>query len=285
MKTRLLHFSVLTLALWISTASAGFTQAGSVVRTIAKELAEKLGQRGASELAEAGGEAAVREVLEKAATQGGETLAREVASYAERYGAQSLRAFREAPAAMVQGMKKLPAEFAEGAMRAAAREPAAIARLATEIGEDALIVAAKHPGVGVDIAGKLGHEGCAIAKSLTTPQTIRLARISDDLARLPAAERNGLLTRIGKAPGKVLDYLESHPTVWKTAARTTAAATVAIVAIDRLLGDAEEPGFVERVMEQFRNPIIIILCAIAALIMARAFWWWKKTRRARRTAQ
>jgi len=277
MKTRLLYFTALTLTLWISTTSVGFAQTGSVVRTVAKELAEKLGQRGARELAEAGGEAAVREAIEKAATQGGETLAREVAGYAERYGAQSLRAFREAPAAMVQGMKKLPVEFAEGAMRAAAREPAVIARLATEVGEDALIVAAKHPGVGVDIATKLGREGCAVAKKLTTPETIRLARISDDLARLPAAERNGLLARIGKAPGKVLDYLEKHPKVLFTAAATTAA----LGAIDHLLGDADSPGFIERVAKQFRTPIAIVLIATALLVFARAVWWWRRVRLAK----
>ena len=277
MKTRLLHFAALTLALWISTTSVGFAQTGAAVRAMAKELAEKLGQRGARELAEAGGEAAVREVIEKAATQGGETLAREVASYAERYGAQSLRAFREAPAAMVQGMKKLPAEFAEGAMRAAAREPAVIARLATEVGEDALIVAAKHPGVGVDIAGKLGREGCAAAKNLTTPETIRLARISDDLARLPAAERNGMLTRIGKAPGKVLDYLEKHPKVLMTAAATT----TAIVAIDRLLGDAQEPGFFERIAGRFYWPVTALIIAAGVLLLVRAWLWMKRRNRPR----
>jgi hypothetical protein len=280
MKISRLLFALAATAILFSSAPAALAQAGSVVRTIAKELAEKLGERGARELAEIGGEAGVREIVEKAAAEGGETLAREIAGYAEKYGAQSLRAFREAPVAMAQCMKKIPAEFAEGAMRAAAREPALVARLATEIGEDALIVAAKHPGIGVDIATKLGRDGCALAKKLTTPDTIRLARFGDDLARLPAAERTALLTRIGKAPGKVLGYLEKHPKLVLTAAATA----TAIVAIDRLLGDAEAPGFIERIAEQFRTPVGIILFSVAALVLARALWWWWRHARRPRPA-
>lgn len=273
---RLLH-GLAAVAILFSSAPAALAQAGPIARKIAKELTEKLGERSARELAEIGGEAGVREIVEKSAAEGGETLAREVAGYAEQYGAQSLRAFREAPAVMAQSMKKVPAEFAEGAMRAAAREPALVARLATEIGEDALIVAAKHPGVGVDIAGKLGRDGCALAKKLTTPDTIRLARFGDDLARLPAAERTGLLTRIGKAPAKVLGYLEKHPKLLLTAAATA----TAIIAIDRLLGDADAPGFIERIAEQFRTPAGIILFSVAALVLARALWWWSRARRLR----
>jgi hypothetical protein len=250
-------------------------QTAPAVRAIARELAEVLGQRSARELAEAGGEAAVREVVEKAASEGGEQLAREVAAFGQRYGAQSLKAFGHAPAAMTQAMKKVPAEFAEGAMRAAAREPQAIAKLAGTVGEDALIVAAKHPGVGVDIASKLGSEGCAVARQLSTPEAIRLARLGDDLARLPAAERAGLLTRISRAPAKVIDYLEKHPSVLKSAASVA----VAYVAIDGLLGDAESPGFLERFAERFRKPISGLLVAVAILVIVRAAWWWKRSAR------
>ncbi len=273
---RLLH-ALSAAAILFSSLPAALAQAGPIARKIARDLAEKLGERGGRDLAEIGGEAGVREIVEKAAAEGGEKLALEVAGYAEQYGAQSLRAFREAPAVMAQTMKKVPAEFAEGAMRAAAREPELVARLATEIGEDALIVAGKHPGVGVDIASKLGRDGCALAKKLSTPDTIRLARFGDDLARLPAAERTSLLTRIGKAPAKVLGYLEKHPKILLTA---TATAT-AIVAIDRLLGDGAAPGFIERIAEQFRTPVGIILSSVAALVLARALWWWSRARRLR----
>ena len=147
MKLRLL--SILAFAALVVSSQDIHAQTAPAARAIAKELAEVLGQRSARELAEAGGEAAVREVVEQAAREGGEQLAREVAVYGQRYGAQALKAFGEAPAAMTQAMKKVPAEFSEAAMRAAAREPQAIAQLTAKIGEDALIVAAKHPGVGV----------------------------------------------------------------------------------------------------------------------------------------
>jgi hypothetical protein len=272
---------VAALILSVTGTPRAMAQAAPAARAIARELAESLGQRSARELAEAGGEAAVREVVEKAAQEGGEQLAREVAVYAQRYGPQTLRAFRQAPAAMAQSMKKVPAEFAEGAMRAAAREPEAIARLATNVGEDALVVAAKHPGVGVDIGTKLGREGCAVAKQLGTPEAIRLARLSDDLARLPAADRAGLMSRMGKAPGKVIDYLEKHPVVLTTAAGTAAWVTTAYLAIDALLGDAQSPGFLERMSDKFRTPLGIVIVALAGLALARAAWWWSRLRRKR----
>lgn len=269
---RIIIFAALALATPMDVRA----QAGSVGRAIGTELVEKLGQRGAKELLEVGGEAAVREVVEKAVAEGGEQIAREVAVYAERYGARSLLAFREAPVAMAQAMRKVPAELAEGAMRAAAREPAAIAKLVATHGDDVLLVAAKHPGVGVDIAGKLGSEGCAVARQLTTPEAIRLARLGDDLARLPAAERAGVLARIGKSPQRVLEWLEKHPKVLGTAALTT----TALVTIDKMLGDAESPGFVERVVSQMKTPIGWILAAFAALVFARAAWWWRRGRKA-----
>jgi hypothetical protein len=266
---------LITLAFLFSLPLNTLAQTAPAARGIAKELAEVLGQRSARELAEAGGETAVREVVEKAAKEGGEQLAREVAVYGQRYGAQALKAFGEAPVAMTQAMQKVPAELTESAMRAAAREPQAIAQLTSKIGEDALIVAAKHPGVGVNIASKLGPEGCAIARQLSTPEAIRLARLGDDIARLPAAEKAGILSRIGRAPGKVIDYLEKHPGVLSSAATVTAA----YLAIDALLGDAASPGFLERMADKFHGTVSVVLVAVAALIAARALWWWKRGRR------
>ena len=273
MKLRLL--SILSFAALVVSPPDAVAQTASAARAIAKELAEVLGQRSARELAEAGGESAVREVMEQAAREGGEQLAREVAAYGQRYGAQALRAFGEAPAAMTQAMKKVPAELSDAAMRAAAREPQLVAQLTAKIGEDALIVAAKHPGVGVNIASKLGPEGCAIARNLSTPEAIRLARLGDDIARLPAAEKAGILSRIGRSPGKVIDYLEKHPGVLSSAATVTAA----YFAIDALLGDSQSPGFLERMSDKFRGPLSGVLIAIAALVVARAVWVWRRARR------
>ena len=264
-------------------AAAVVAQTAPVVRSLGRELAEALGQRSARELAEAGGEAAVRATVEKAAREGGEQLAREVATYGQRYGAQALRAFADSPAAMVSALRKVPSEFTEGVMRAAAREPEVIAKLGAELGEDALIVAAKHPGVGVDIARKLGREGCAIARQIPTSDAIRLAKLSDDLARLPAAERAGLLSRMQRAPGKVIDYLEKHPIVFGSAAVTTAYLATAYLAIDALLGDAQSPGFLERMSDKFRFPLALVIGAVALFFLVKAALLFRR-RRAARTA-
>lgn len=271
-----LSFCFAALLLLLATPSRVLAQTAPAARALARELAESLGQRGAREFAEAGGEAAARATLEKAAQEGGESLAREIAAHAQRHGAQALRAFSEAPAAMAQAMRAVPAELSEAAMRAAAREPQIIGQLVARHGDDVLVAAAKHPGVGTDIAAKLGKEGAAVARNLSTPEAIRLARLGDDLARLPAADRAGLLSRIGRAPGRVLDYLEKHPIVFTSAAATAAYLGTAYLAIDRLLGSADAPGFLERMAGAFKTPVALILAAIAALIAARAFWWRRK---------
>lgn len=272
MKRPPLFWKLLALLALFAALPLARAQTGAVAREIATQLGEKLGQRGARELAEAGGEAIVRETIEKAAHEGGEQLAREVAGMAERYGAQTLGAFREAPQAMVQAMKKVPAELADQAMRAVAREPATVAKLVAAHGEDVLVVAAKHPGVGVDLAQKLGSEGCQVAKELTTDNAIRLARMSEDLAKLPPAERAGILARVAKSPVKVLEWLEKHPKVLTTAVL----AAGAYETIDRMLGTSTSPGFLERVATQFHDPLSWVIIAAAVLLFVRVVWWWRR---------
>ncbi len=246
-------------------ATTAFAQVGTAVTEIAETVARKLAQSSAKELAEVGGDAAVRAVITKAAAEGGETAARQVAALCERFGPSAVQAMKASPARLAQSLSAMPEDMVAAAVRAASREPELVAKLVGQFGDDALLVAAKHPGVGTGIAGKLGADGIALAKQLPTNDAIRLARVADDIAAVASTERPAVMAKLQRAGGKALDYLERHPRILAT----TAGVAVFLAVKDDLLGTKDAPGLVERTVAVFRNPLSVFLVAIAALIFAR----------------
>jgi hypothetical protein len=241
--------------------------------TVASELTEalvrKFASQSAKEFAEAGGETALRNVIAKAASEGGEVAARQAAGLCERFGPSVIRAIEGSPARIAQGLGKLPDDLIEAGIRAAAREPQAVGKLIAQFGDDALLVAAKHPGVGTTIVEKLGVDGIALSKGMATPEAIRLARVADDIAAVAPAQRAAVISKIQRAGGRALDYLERHPKLLLT----TAGVSVFLAAKDDILGTAQAPGFVERVwqrtLDAFHNPLSILFLAVSALLFAR----------------
>ena len=241
--------------------------------TVASELTEalvrKFASQSAKEFAEAGGETALRNVIAKAASEGGEVAARQGAGLCERFGPSVIRAIEGSPARIAQGLGKLPDDLIEAGIRAAAREPQAVGKLIAQFGDDALLVAAKHPGVGTTIVEKLGVDGIALSKGMATPEAIRLARVADDIAAVAPAQRAAVISKIQRAGGRALDYLERHPKLLLT----TAGVSVFLAAKDDILGTAQAPGFVERVwqrtLDAFHNPLSILFLAVSALLFAR----------------
>ena len=278
-------------------------QVGSASDAVAEELVEVMlregGQEAAAELAEMGGAAAVRELLDKAASEGGDQLVVRVAQYATRYGPPALRAIEPSPARMAEALDAMPPELIAPAIRAAAREPQLTARLVAAYGNDALAVAAKHPGVGATLAEKLGADGIVVGQTLTTDQAVTLARYADDIATLAPDQRKRLLAAIASAPAAVLDYLETHPKVLLTAGGVAAV----IAARDRLFGGTASsgsplsppPGLVERlvfgVMHRLAVPIKMVMAIILGglvchtAISVRSAWKLRAMRLAREEAR
>ncbi len=244
-------------------------QVGSVATEITEVVLKKMAQNSAKELAEIGGDAAVRTVINKAAAEGGETAARQVAGLCERFGPSAVQAVKSSPARLAQSLGRMPDDLVEAAVRAASREPELIGKLVTKLGDDALLVAAKHPGVGTEIAEKLGKEGLDLARQLPTKDAVRLARAADEIATVVPGERAAVFAKLQRNGGKALDYLERHPRILATGAGVA----VFLAVKDDLLGTKDAPGFVERVwagtLGMFRNPLSLVLVAVAALIFAR----------------
>ena len=127
-----------------------------------------------TELAEMGGEAAVRKLLERAMNQGGKELVERIADYATRYGPSALKAVERSPSQMIQALDGISPDLVAPAIRAAAREPGVTAQLVAAYGKDALELAAKHPGVGTSLAEKLGEDGIRVGRQLSTDQAVTL---------------------------------------------------------------------------------------------------------------
>lgn len=242
---------------------------------LVKQMVQRGGTTAAREVAEMGGSAAVRETLERAAREGGEQLATRVSRYGVVHGPVALRAIGRSPAKMVAALDEIPGELLRPALHAAAREPDTIARLVASHGAGALETAARHPGVGSKIVTSLGDDGLKLGRSLTTDQAVVVARHADEIAKLPAPQRAGVMQALSKSPARVVGYLERHPKIL-----LTTAGVVTVVALkDEIIGTTQlaldaagnpiavtKPGFIERLVgepvRRATNLLGVILASI-----------------------
>jgi hypothetical protein len=232
-------FGVLLLAM-AAGAPLAQAQVAGVTRGIVEEGIELIFKQGgketAEELSKLGGRAAVRQTLQKAANEGGESLVLRTTAYGIEQGPIALRAIGRSPAKMVGALDNVAAELRPAALRAVEREPTALTGLVERFGGDALEAAAKQPGVGTVLGEKLGSEGLQAAKTLSTDQSIIVARHADEIAKLPAAERAGFFAKLKSNAAGVTGYLERHPKTLLTAAGVA----VVLGAKDEILGPGEE---------------------------------------------
>jgi hypothetical protein len=246
--------------------SAPLMAQGGTAARVAVEVVEQLGKKGVTtasrEIVELGGEVAVRELIEQAEKEGGEQLVKALSEQAGKYGVVALQAAKGAPQVVVTAVSKLPQDLAESGLRAIAREPVAMQKLIAETGQEALEAAARHPGVGSQVAKSLGKEGAQTIAGLSDDAAVVLARHADDIAKLPATERAGVLAAFRTNTAKALKFIEQHPKTFLT----IAGATAFIVAKDELLGINGQAGFLERM---FAEPVRSVGYVVAGLL---ALW-------------
>lgn len=218
----------------------GFAQT-ALLRKAAQEIFEmvgkKLGREGAQELAEKVGREGVEEILERAAKEGGEEAVERVVRVGGSHGAKALRILERAPAQLSRALDDLPANQVKQALSALEREPELLTGLASKYGARGLSLELRHPGVGGKLLAKLGDDALSVGQRLTTDQIGRVTHYADDIAKLPATQRKAFLDALAKTPGKVLDALETHPTVLKA---MTAVGIVLPVGMKAVEGEAEE---------------------------------------------
>jgi hypothetical protein len=236
MKPSLLRILPLAAALGIIPVFASSAPAqviGPVVREATEQVFRHAGREGLEQLTQMGGRAAVTEVLEQSAREGGDQLVRKAAQYGIDDGPAALRAIGRSPSKMVGALDGLSPQLRQAGIAAVERNPELMTQLVKEYGSGAMEVAARHPGVGEKLAQSLGEDGIKLGRNLTTDQSIVAARYAPEIAKLPPAQRAGILSKLSASPRVVLDYLETHPRVL-----TTAAGVAVVMALkDDVIGD------------------------------------------------
>jgi hypothetical protein len=253
--------AIVVLFLWVTGSSviAQVSALREVVEQATEQIFRSAGGKGLEELTEMGGKTAVRELLEQSSEEGGEQLVKRVTQYGVENGPMALRAIRLAPAKVVASLDGLSPELRAAGLRAIERDPQLMTQIVKEYGSAGLEVSAEHPGVGARLVESLGNDGISIGRKLTTDQAIAVARHADEIANLAPAERAGILRKILKSPGPVLDYLEAHPRIL-----VTAGGVAVVMAIkDDVIGDRgnsyvqpngtivttpPHPGLIERIL-------------------------------------
>ena len=68
-----------------------------------------------------------------------------------------------------------------------------LAESVSKVGASALRMEIKHPGVGGALVRMLGDDGAELAAKLNADQALTVAQHADDLAKLPASQRQSVL--------------------------------------------------------------------------------------------
>jgi len=219
----------------------------------------------------------LEEILEKVAREGGQELAEKLARETAEHGVVIMKGAKASPAKFVKAFEELAPEMRSAALQAVGREPELMSGLVARFGKDALEIGAKHPGVGHSLMKTFGREGVDVVQKLSRDEAIQLARMSKQIAGFPSGQRSQLFEMLAKAPGRVLDLLESNPKVLMTAAGLTAF----LASKDQILGSKPvildpdgsvhpAPGLVEKILENFKEPISAVIAVIGTAIASFA---------------
>jgi hypothetical protein len=199
---------VIVMSSSVCTASVGVS-AG--VRALVKTVAEYLGRVEAREFARAGGEMALKEVLENAEKRGGRELAERVAALTRQYGSRTMRALSREPEIMVPAIEKLPVSLGRRAVDVINRSPETAVALVKRYGDDAVEVLARHRGTGEFIIEKFGDDGIRLGKALPEEMGIKLLQESKEIMKLPPTKKKKFIRTLIRIPDKIASFIESHP--------------------------------------------------------------------------
>lgn len=284
---------LVTMSPWSSPDAHG---QGAVIRKPVQDFVEFIGQRvGRSgnreitqELAQFGGEAAIRRIADRAIMEGGEDALNTLVRSVRTHGADALHAADNAIniPRMLQAVDDLPQEMASQAIRrlGAGAEGRVLAETVERFGSQALRAEVRHPGIGGNLVRYLGGDGAIFASQATRQQAITLSRHAPDIAALPVAQREGLLRIMRNDYERFMsfvgDFVNKNP---KASLFTVAATGVFLANSEKLLGDegdiiigadgepqyVAKPGMIERILSDimqktlsFFLPLLVFACAI-----------------------
>lgn len=262
-----------------------------ILQSLTKYFGRSSAKEAAEELAEIGGETAVRQITQKAMREGGEETVEQIAKVTSKYGPNSLKALKQADkmGPVVRSLDELPEESVKVALqRLASTSGRELSENIATYGTKALQAELKHPGIGTTLVRTLGDDGIELTSKLTREEALQLAKHADDIAKLPAAEKSGVLKLLHDDAKSMVQFMgrfiEKNPGKTLFAAGTT---TVILAQPERILGGDEivfdkdgvphlmsKPGIAGRIGEGATNTIIKPLMTYVIPIAAAGFAIW-----------
>ncbi len=258
--SRRIILSFFVAGLWLGGLAPHVTSAAAVGSSIARAIAKYFGKEGAQETTEymvkRGGQELVTRVTGTAARQGGDEAVQQVAKLAAKHGPEALAALDNSPSIMpiLRALDELPpSEVSTALARLAAGVPGReLAESVSRFGVAALRSELLHPGVGMVLVRSLGDDGADLAARLSSDQAIALTRHADDIAKLPAAQRAGVLGMLRSDADRMVSFIgrfvEANP---GKSLFSVAATTVILAQPERILGGDEV------VFDAEGNPIVV----------------------------
>lgn len=260
MRTRSLPISLLCVCCFVVAASSPAHAGVPMVGTIGKAILKYFGKEGSEQateyLSRRGGQEVLDRVTSTALRQGGDDAVEKIAQLAAKHGPDALAALDNTPdlVPILRALDEIPeAQVKAAIVKLAAGAPGReLAEGVGKFGSAALRSELAHPGVGLALVRNLGDDGAELAARLTSDQALALAKHAEEIARLPTAQRTGLLSvfrndteRMVKFMGR---FLEANP--GKTLF-TVATTTIVLAEPDRILGGDEI------VLDADGNPIVV----------------------------
>ncbi len=233
-----------------------FAVASSVGRAVLKYFGKESAEEGVEYLAKQGGKQLAQKVTAKAAKQGGDDAVEQVAKYVGKHGPDALNALDNAPSIgpVLSALDEIPVSQVKSAITklAAGTTGRELAETVGKHGAKALTSELKHPGVGMVLVRALGDDGAELAAKMTSQQAITIAKHVDDLAKLPAAQRTGVMAMFRNNTDRMAsfvgDFVKANP--GKTLF-TVASTTMVLAEPERILGGDEI------VFDAAGNPVLI----------------------------
>ncbi len=293
----------------------------AVVAPVLKAVAKYFGKEGSQQATEfmtqKGGKELVRKVTASVAADGGDEAVEQLARLVSKHGPETLSALRgtTSPRAVMSAIEQLPEDQIASALARLASGTAGqeLADATAMLGVKALSAELKHPGVGLVLVRSLSDDGAELATRLSTDQAITVARHADDIAKLPATQREGVLAMLRSDTESMVGFAgrfaEANP--GKTLF-TVATTGVILAQPERILGGDEivydadgnpiimrKSGLVDRTIETtvdaggavlgeisdgYIRPLFLtalaFMATFAALLLGLKFWSVSKRRSA-----
>jgi len=176
---------------------------GVILKALARFFGKESIEEASEQLAKVGGRELFERAASKIAAEGGEDLANRAATLTLKHGPEILRAIDNAPVktkTILNALDEIPPDKVISASRrlAAGKEGIEVANSVVKYGSNALRTELAHPGIGSKLIRAFGDDGAEMVVGLSDDYAIALARHSDELAVLPAAQRNSILEMIKK---------------------------------------------------------------------------------------